>query len=248
MATDITTTIDLVTVKRIIKSIPNVISGKEKDPHGLHNRFWGAVALSMFKSMSKAFDTKSQGQQDDLGQTWHDISEQTKAYSRPAHVGDLPRKMRRGMSNPNTMGLLNPGEYKIWKGIWAGVFNSKKADLGDAEAKIEAGKVAWGKLKAMGAQTKINILGSRDLLILRDTDKLFRSFLPGNLSKKSYRKYNRDQIYEVRKGEIKVGTKVEYAEKVFEDRPLWAEDISPWIKKAVRAGSKRISEHLKEVL
>jgi hypothetical protein len=245
--TRITTNVDAATVRRMIALIPSIIRGTEKDKHGLHNRFWGAVALSMFESMSKAFDKKSQQGADDLGLTWHDITPHTKAYSRKLTTGDAPG-LRSNFSNKNTIGLLSPKQYKQWKGIFAAVFMRQKDKLGETEAKIYAGKVAWTKMKERGASTKIDVLGNRNLLVMRNTEKLYRSFLPGKLSSKSYRKYNKDQVYIVKKGQITVGTSVEYASDVFDLRPLWAGDITPWIKKAAKAGKDRIVAHLKEVL
>ena len=248
MTTHIRTKASSKEVKKIIASIPSIIAGNEKDPLGLHNRFWGAVALSMYESLNKAFERKAQGQQDDLGNTWDDILPHTKAYSRKPQTGDLSRSQRRGYSDTSTIGLLTPNQYKKWKKIFGHIYHKEKERLGENEAKKLAGQIAWTRLKQEGADTKIRALGNRKLLILRDTDKLYRSFLPGKLTARSYRKYNRDQIYVVEKGKITIGTKVEYASEVFEDRPLWHGDIGPWIKKASRAGISRITLYLKETL
>lgn len=248
MATTIKSSLSKAEVKKIIDSIPGVIAGRERDPHKLHNKFWGAVALSMYESLNKAFEDKAQGGTDDLGHSWDELTERTKAYSRPIYPGDVPRRMRLAERRTDTIGLLSPMEYKKWKQIFGRVFYANREKLGDAEAKVMAGKIAWDELKKAGAQTKIDVLGSRNLLILRDTDRLFRSFFPGKLSKHSYRKFNKDQVYIVEKGAITIGTKVDYAEDVFKQRPLWFGDISRWVKKASRAGTKRIVEHLKDIL
>ena len=186
-------------VDDIIKSIPGVIAGRERDQFKLHNKFWGAVALSMYQSLNKAFDDKSQGGQDDLGNSWDDITERTKAYSRPIFPGDVPRRMRLNERRTDTIGLLSPAEYKRWRYIFAIIFNKDKDKLGNKEAKARAARVAWDILKKAGAQTKIDVLGSRDLLILRNADRLYRSFLSGKLSTHSYRIFNKDQVYIVEK-------------------------------------------------
>jgi len=248
MATIITTKLTKAEVRNIISLVPGIIRGRERDPHNLHNKFWGAVALSMYESLHDAFDDKSQGGQDELGHSWDDITERTKAYSRPIYPGEMPRRIRLNAKRQDTIGLLSPEEYKRWKLIFAIIYNKDKDKLGDAEAKVKAAKVAWKKLKEEGAQTKIDVLGSRNLLILRNTERLYRSFLPGKLSTHSYRKYNKDQIYIVEKGAITIGTKVEYATDVFKKRPLWIGDLSPWIAKASRAGMKRIVNYLKDIL
>jgi len=184
----------------------------------------------------------------DLGNSWDDITERTKAYSRPIYPGEVPRRIRLNERRTDTIGLLSPTEYKKWKQIFGRIFYTNREKLGDAEAKAIAGRIAWDTLKKAGAQTKIDVLGSRDLLILRNTDRLYRSFLPGKLSTHSYRKFNKDQVYIVEKGAITVGTKVDYASDVFDERPLWIGDLSPWIAKAARAGMERITKYLKETL
>jgi len=248
MATVIRTTLSTKKVQKLINSIPAIVAGRARDPFKLHKKFWGAVAFSMYESLNKAFETKAQGGIDELGNNWDDLTEHTKAYSRPIYPGDLPRRMRLNEKRSDTIGLLSPGEYKKWRAIYASVLRKNEKKLGTGEAKILAAKVAWSEIKKDGAQTKIDVLGSRDLLILRDSDRLYRSFLPGKLTKHSYRKYNKDQVFIVEKGAVTVGTKVEYAEEVFKQRPLWIGSLAPWIKRASRAGTKRIVDFLKEEL
>jgi len=236
-------------VKEVIRKVPAIIRGEErKDPLGLHNKFWAAVAHSMFTSLSEAFEVKAQGGQDELGNSWHDIQPETKAYHRSVHTGDLSRSQSRAMKNPNTLGMLTPAQYRKWRRIFGSIYHQEKNKVGEEEARKLAGQVAWARLKREGADTKIRVLGNRDLLIMRDTDRLFRSFLPGKVTKNSYRKYNRDQIYEVRKGEVTLGTSVDYASEVFDDRPLWAGDLSPWIKRASAAGVKHITDYIERVM
>jgi len=244
----ITTKLSKSEVKRVIREIPGIISGRLRDPHQLHNKFWGAVALSMFESLHKAFEQKSLGLQDELGIFWSDINEETKAYSRPINRNDLTTPQRRASKNKNTIGLLTPTQYKEWKKIFSKIYYSLREKLGESEAKEFAAQVAWDKLKKSGASTKIDVLGRRDLLIMRNSDKLFKSFFPGKLTKNSYRKYNKDQVYIVEKGSVTVGTQVDYAGDAFEKRPMFAGDMSPWIRRATKSGSKRLLEYLQETL
>ena len=235
-------------VTELLKQIPGIVKGEQKDRYGLHNKFWSAVAHSMFTSLSEAFEAKSQGGQDELGNTWEDIDPRTKAYSRPIRRGDLTARQARANKNPNLLGILTPNQYKQWRKIFGSIYHSEKNKIGEEEAKKLAGQIAWAKLKRMGAQTKIDVLGNRDVLILRDTDRLFRSFLPGKLTTNTYRRYNKDQVFVVRKGDVEIGTKVEYAGELFEDRPLWAGDLSPWIRKASHSATQQIVKFIEESL
>ena len=248
MATDIRTKRSRKRIRDTIRSIPLIISGREKDPFNLHNKFWGIVTLSMFESISESFNVKSLGLTDDLGNDWHDISVQTKAYGRPAQKGDLSLGQKRATKDSTTIGLLTPNQYKQWKKIFGRIFHKNKMKIGAAKAKELAGKIAWAELKKTGANTKIDLLGNRNLLILRNTDKLFRSFLPGKLTSNSYRKYNKDQIYRVEKGAVTLGSQVDYASDVFEDRPIFPKDISPWVREASKAAVKAIINYVQVVL
>lgn len=231
-------------VVRIVESLPRILTGQERDPYQLHNTFFGAIAFSLFTDISKAFEEKSKGNRDELGLQWPDLKDTTKAYSRFPRKGDLTRGQVENLKS-ESLGLLSPGEHKQWKAIFAAIFNKEKAKgVADKDAKKRAAQVAWSKLKKKGANTKIEVLGNRDVLILRDTDTLFRSLMPGKLTKHSYRKYNKNQIYTVSKGQVLIGSKVEYADEVTKARPLWAESIEPWIDRALQLGLEVVHNKL----
>jgi len=157
--------------------------------------------------------------------------------------------MVRNERRKDTIGLLSPQEYKQWKKIF-GVQYHKFISQGQSESKAKenAGKIAWTVMKGKGAQTKIDVLGSRDLLILRNTDKLYRSLLPGKKTLHSYKKFNKDQIYTVSKGKLQIGTSVEYANDVSEERPIWPDTMEPWINKATEEAIQTVTDKLVRII
>ena len=232
----------------MIQDIPKALAGG-RDRHNLRSTFWGTVAHSLFTDISEAYEEKSKGNSDTLGNSWKDISRETKAYKRPIKKGNLDNRRTAASRNKSTLGILTPGEYKKWKKIFGVTYHKKiREGVDEDTAKEDAAKIAWTVLKGQGAQTKIDILGNRDLLILRNTDRLFRSLLPGKITKHSYRKYNKDQIYTVTNNGLRIGTKVEYVNEVSKDRPIWPSTKNPWFDKAVEKGMESLVSKIQVIL
>jgi len=189
------------------------------------------------------------GGTDELGVTWDDITPETKAYKRPINRDDLSPKQKNAASRKGGLGLLSPKEHKRWKSVFASVFHQEvRAGMSEEDAKVIAAQMAWTRLKKEGAATKIDVLGNRNLLIMQNTGKLYRSLFPGKLTAHSYRKFNRDQIYVVEKGRLTIGTDVEYAVEADKMRPLWPADIEPWINRASEEALEVIEDKLREML
>ena len=94
-----------------------------------------------------------------------------------------------------------------------------KFGMPEKAAMGRAAQIAWAKLKAMGAHTKLDVLGGRKVDVLRDTGELLASFSPGIGDQVS----NADgQIVRLKPGEITVGTnKKPWHHKT---RPFWPAD------------------------
>ncbi len=69
--------------------------------------------------------------------------------------------------------------------------------------------------------------------ILIDTGRLYTSLLPGRVSGGTYTKKNEDQIFEVKRGQVSLGTKVPYAETQHKARPLWPPEMDRWIDESI---------------
>lgn len=244
-------------VVKLIRDLPGILTGTKKSGFAIHKIFWGAVAHSLFTSITEAYVSKSQGGADDLGNDWEDLTQYTKAYKVPANEGNVPQSIVRrrkknlkgGAGNRTGLGILTPGEYKEWRRIFGVIYHSYKDKYGEVEAKQMAGQIAWTQLKEAGASTMWDVLGNRTVLILRRTDRLIKSLSPGNFDPSSgYRKSCKDQIFILSRGKIILGTNVPYAEMHNKTRPIWPENIDEWLDKAVEAGTDAIYERLGEIL
>ena len=69
--------------------------------------------------------------------------------------------------------------------------------------------------------------------ILIDTGRLYTSLLPGKVSGGSYIKRSEDQIFEVKRGQVSLGTRVPYSEMQHKTRPLWPPEMHRWIDESI---------------
>ncbi len=256
-------------VEKLIRNLPAMISGSIPSRFGLHKLFWGAVAFSMFTDIHDAFEVKAYGLPDELGNQWDDLSQHTKAYKRPVERGQIPNQLYRRLKKnaparmkghgskahdptraQTGLGLLSPGEYRRWQILFNTIYQSSRHRMTDREAKSLAGQVAWTRLKEQGAETMWNVLGNRQgLLILRKSDRLMESLHPGRFDPNiGYYKYNKDQVYVLSRGKIEIGTYVEYAQAVSEQRPIWPDEMGSWIDRAVSYGRDAIMNKVANIL
>ena len=64
-------------VKRELSKLPGIISGRLPDPDGLRRFFFAVIARVLFQKIHKAFDTKSKGGTDELGNSWRSLKRST---------------------------------------------------------------------------------------------------------------------------------------------------------------------------
>lgn len=249
MARTIKTTLPKKDLKKFIRDIPGMLAGTKPSRFGITKLFWGAIGYSVFQSISDAFEAKSFGLPDELGNEWNDLTQHYKAYKRPLMGGDLPQNLKRRMQNKSTLGLLTPGEYARWKKIFGTMYHWNKDKIPDSDAKAFAGQVAWTRLKEEGAKTKWKELGERNVLINRITDRLYLSLVPGNFDSDSgYSKNNRNQVFVISKGTLTLGTKVPYANLVSKTRPLWPEDIDKWLSEALDFATTALTAKIERII
>ena len=110
-----------------------------------------------------------------------------------------------------------------------------KKGVSDREAKGAAAKKAWNTVKSRGAKTKIAVLGNRNVPILRVTDELYKSLLPGRIAGDVTYVPRRDQVVEINPSDKKLvlGTKVDHAKFVNKARPIIPPNAHLWIDAAV---------------
>lgn len=237
-------------LSNLIADLPKILNGAKQDRYNLYKIFWGAVAHSMFTSISEAYEAKSEGQADDLGNTWDDLDRDYKAYKRPVRTGEIPSNLRRRLKKSNnSLGLLTPGQHKTWQKIFGTIYHSQRYKVGEEEALQLAGQIAWTRLKQMGAQTKRDVLGDRKVEIMRVSDKLYLSLSPGKFNPSTgYKKKNSRQVFELRRGVVRIGTEVPYAAFHDETRPVWPDNVDEWIDKAIEAGTNAVHARLLTVM
>jgi hypothetical protein len=205
-----------------IKKIPNAIAGRANRrttaDRRIYNSFWSAVLLSLFTDLHQAYEDKSAGGRDELGDLWEDLSPWTKAYKRSKR-GRLTQNQRRKYKNPSTVGLLTPTQYKNWKKTFLTVYRreirkSRKdssSDMTDSRAKAKAASFAWAEAKKAGGETLLEVLGGQAYPIMKVTGNLMRSFKPGHIKNRHYVKGDRSQVVKYGNGYVEIGTNIPYA-------------------------------------
>ena len=117
--------------------------------------------------------------------------------------------------------------------------------VGVDQAKKIAAATAWKKLKEKGALTKKELLGGRDVLIMRVTDAIFNSLEPANSGSRGYRA-RRNQIYKQVGKQLVLGTEVEYAKFHNKTRPVIPENANEWASEATSLAFNAVANHVAE--
>lgn len=231
--TVVQTTLSDAAIDVIISDIDKVLTGRKPDKHRIKDTFYAAFAESLFESIHDGFMEKSASRQDELGIKWKPLARSTIA-ARPLRKGE---KKALGIGGKRKRGLLTPREDKLWKGIFRSRFIQLAPRIGESAAKIEAGKLAWGILKKRGAQTKLDVLGNRQVPIGIVTGELEKSLRASKARGPSYRP-RKNQIFRSVRGGIEMGTAVRHANFFHEDRQLWPDGalLELWQNRAVQAG------------
>lgn len=209
-----------------IRELPAILSGERSDRYGIARTFWTEVVRHLFHKISEAFAIKADGGTDELGNRWKDISLATKAARRMS----VAERKRLGVGKHR--GLLTAAQDKMWRGIFHSEMKrqDKLGNGGGKEAKEAAAKLAWAILKSRGAKTRRDVATLRKVKILRDTDRLYKSFLPSQ-AKGTYRP-KKDQVFDVKPGQMEFGSSVEYAEEQDRERPIIPPNYDKWLDEA----------------
>lgn len=163
----------------------------------------GAVAL--LTQIHLAFVAKARGGTGSDGIKWPPLSPKTIARRRSS------RKERKalGLGGRRYRGNLTPAENRRWKEVHGKALAGFRA-RGVEDAAVRAQAFAWQVVKAEGAKTKAEVLGGRNVEILRDTSALLRSLTPGHEDAPAG-KAGVGQVLEVRPGLVAVGSNLPYA-------------------------------------
>lgn len=88
---------------------------------------------------------------------------------------------------------------------------------------------------------------SAKLLILRVSDRLYRSFRPGRISGSDYVPVT-DQLYDITPKGFEIGSTVEYAAFQHKKRPLWPRYMKAWIKEGIDVALGYVFERLARIM
>lgn len=232
-------------VRRVVRQL----AGRAPAPPGLAVRVLLPAALVLLSKIQQAFLAKSRRQPSEDGIVWAELSPKTIAARRTtrAELKSL------GVGGKRVRGLLTPAEDKRWRGIFSSRLAAFRAQgMGEGEARARAAANAWAILKAQGAKTKLQVLGSRVVDIGRDTGALLRSLTPGVRLDPTGRTPPPplgttppavdDQVIDMGvPGRLTVGSTVPYAGKFHAKRPLWPTNgrlPEPW-RQAMQAAVLR---------
>ena len=210
-------------IRDLVASIVGKSSKYQSHVRGIKAR----TSYAWFSLVKQAFIVKSRGGTDDAGVAWPKLTAKYLAYYRAAENGkkgygrrfgkgeQAALKKAAGLGRGNryapggNKGLLSAAELKEWRRIFARSLAYLRVQMPEEEAKARAAAIAWAKLKAMGAKTKLGVYGSRQVEILRDSGVLFNSLAPGQEDRLA--PVNGDQVARDLPGVLAVGTRVDYA-------------------------------------
>ena len=212
----------------IAEDVAGMLTGAIPDRSGVAKGFLLALGFAALSDIKQAYIKKSRGGTDEMGIKCPPLSAKYLAYGRRFGRGEQSRlKKTAGLGRAHRTapgdkkGLLTRSQLKQWRFLFVQYLLRFRLSEGEQRAKAHAAAVAWNIMKRRGARTKLEVFGHRQVEILRDTGVLFNSLSPGLLSGKadqvSYSKPTKkggtEQIFDVRPGEVIVGTNVEYASK-----------------------------------
>lgn len=204
-------------LRQVLGSLPSILAGRVADPLRIARGLQLRVGVALLSRVQQAFVVKSRGGTGDDGIKWKPMKPASIAQRRTTAA----ERRQLGIGGRNrTRGLLTPTQDRRWRKI----FGSRKAALiarygmSEAAASARAAQIAWAVLKAEGAQTKLAVLGGRQVDICRDTGRYFRSLSPGVDDQPSGAD---GQVFDVPPGRVIVGTNVAYAGRQAKLRPLW---------------------------
>ncbi len=172
-----------------------------------------AIGLAALADIKTDFVRKARGGTGEDGVKWAPLSKEYLAYQRrfgPGEKSNLKKAAGLG-SGHRHRGLLTADQNKKWKRIFGFHFGRLAVSVGPAEAKGRAAAIAWTILKADGAKTMLEVFGSRQVEILRDTGVLFNSLSPAYWTGDGDYTPPEDQIFNLAENGVAIGTNVPYA-------------------------------------
>lgn len=246
-------------VRMVLGRFVAALTGKSneysKDASAVHT----VVGFAALSDIKDDFVRKARGQVGEDGVKWAPLSPKTLAYGRKAPKG-------RGHAPGGKDGLLTKAQLKRWRQIYGSTLARLAVKEGvTASTKGIAAGHAWNVIKAEGGKTKLSEYANRPHEILRDTGVLLNSLSPGQMGGDEanliYTPPSGDggaeQIFELRKDGVIIGTNVPYAKTHQEGdkkRNIPARPFIPnrvpdaWAEGWLRAGTSAVFSGIRRAL
>lgn len=186
--------------KQLAKIGP-IISGRMFDQKGLGREVANVIAVSFLSSTTADFVVKMRGGTGEVGGRWEKLK---------------PESIARRKVGPEARKQINIAEREaLEKQIYNDTYKRLIHNMGESQARARARQIASAKATRALGQTKAQLLGSRQVEILRDTGHLLNSLSPGILRNGIYIKPTKpggdQQDFVVVPGKAIVGSGLIYA-------------------------------------
>lgn len=239
----------------ILQLISRLTGDSQTDPNA--RSVFYAIGFQALSDISDAFVVKARGGTAEDGISWPPLSKKYLAYGRRFGKGEqaalkreagLGPQHHRGVAGKG--GLLNAQQQKLWNQVYARTiaWASMRFDAKTAQH-IAAGH-AWNVVKKSGGKTKLEVYGSRQVDILRDTGVLLNSLSPGYFDGMNYEKPTAEggesQVFRPIADGIVVGTSVKYARNHNEGTTVPKRQFLPdtyprvWLDRLVKVATQAI--------
>lgn len=192
-------------LRRLVELLVEALSGRVPDYYNIARPVLTRGAIALLSKIQQSFILKARGGVGEDGIRWKPLDRKTIAYGRRTSRAEL-RAL--GVGGRRVRGLLTPEQDRRWRAIYARVLAQLRArGIDGREAAETAARIAWARLKAEGAKTKLDVLGGRTVDTLRDTGELLNSLTPGYEDSPAR---PAGQILDAQPGQIAVGTNVKF--------------------------------------
>lgn len=219
-------------LRRAIYSLPAVFSGRLPDAGGVARGLALRLGVAFLSQVQQDFVTKARGGTGRDGIKWKPLAPSTVARRR---LGPGDRKAVRLAARAPA--LSQAQRRAVDKDVRVRKAALMLKGLTESQALGVARSAAEAKYRRGGqAASKFSVLSARDVEILRDTNRLFRSLQPGIEDRPAR---GEGQVFDAGPGRVTVGSDVVYAARQHADRPFWPERLPPAWRAAINAAFAR---------
>lgn len=172
----------------LIRKLPSILAGTVPDHKNIATGFRTRIGYTILSLIGPNFDELGRGMLGADGTKWRPLSREYLAYNRRFGPGEQAMlKKSAGLGKGNRFapaqhkGLLTSEQLKLWRRTYARALAWLQTKEPMESAKGHAAAIAWNTVKKKGGKTMLEVYGTRQVTILRDTGVLRGSLQPGML-------------------------------------------------------------------